>query len=178
MVCYTDHWSVMIGGDDEGSAMSTSAQSQIRTRMFARVMGPFLSIAPTTVAVRGSYMQTLFTEFKANPMWPWLYGAILLIGGLFIIAFHQYWRSPAAIIVSAMGWFFLIRGVLLLTVPRAYDAAGNAIYSSGAIAAIWVLFLSLASAGLYLTYVGWKPEPGNPEPVASASQDRPGATGS
>jgi hypothetical protein len=158
--------------------MSTAEQSRIRTRMFARVLGPFFTIVPTTIAVRGSYMQTLFDEFKANPMWPWLYGAILLIAGLIVIAFHQYWRSPAAIIVSAVGWFFAIRGLLLLTVPRAYDAAGNALYSSGAIAAIWVLFVCLALAGLYLTYVGWKPEPGTPKAVASPSEDRADAAGS
>jgi FtsH-binding integral membrane protein len=138
--------------------MTTPEPSRIRTRMFARVMGPYLTIVPTTVAVRGSYVQTLFNEFKANPMWPWLYGAILLMSGLFIIAFHQYWRSPAAVIVSLVGWFFAIRGILLLTVPRAYDAAGDAVYSSGARAAIWVLFVGLSSAGLYLSYVGWKPD--------------------
>ncbi|MBV8861621.1 MAG: hypothetical protein JO082_12480 [Mycobacterium sp.] len=149
--------------------MSTSEQAQIRTRMFARALGPFFTIVPTTVAVRGSYMQTLFTEFKANPMWPWLFGAILLIAGLVIIAFHQYWRSPAAIIVSVVGWFLAIRGVLLLIVPGAYDAAGNALYNWGATALIWVVFICLACSGLYLTYVGWKPEP---------SQDRPHAAGS
>ena len=63
----------------------------------AGTLGPFFTIVPTTVAVRGSYMLELFTEFRANPMWPWLFGAILLISGLVIIAFHQYWRSPAAI---------------------------------------------------------------------------------
>lgn len=140
--------------------MNTPEQSQTRTRNFARVLGPYLTIVPITVAVRGSHMQTLFTEFKANPMWPWLYGAILLMGGLFIIAFHQYWRGLAAVIVSAVGWFFAIRGVLLLTLPRTYDAAGDAIYSSGMSTAIWVMFACLASAGAYLTYVGWKPERG------------------
>jgi len=145
--------------------MSTSEQAQVRTRMFARALGPFFTIVPTTVAIRGSYMRTLFTEFKANPMWPWLFGAILLISGLVIIAFHQYWRSPAAIIVSVVGWFLAIRGVLLLTVPQAYDAAGNAVYDSGATALIWVVFLCLASAGLYLTYVGWKPQRGTPTGV-------------
>ena len=85
--------------------MSSSEQAQIRTRMFARTLGPFFTVVPTTVALRGSYMQTLFTEFKANPMWPWLYGAILLIAGLVIIAFHQYWRSPAAVIVSVWAGF-------------------------------------------------------------------------
>ena len=142
--------------------MSTPEQAQLRTRMFARALGPFFTIVPTTVAVRGSYMRTLFTEFKANPMWPWLFGAILLISGLVIIAFHQYWRSPAAIIVSVVGWFLAIRGVLLLTVPAAYDKAGDVVYSSGATVAIWVVFLCLALSGLYLTYVGWKPQPGTP----------------
>ncbi len=151
--------------------MSTSGQSQIRTRMFARALGPFFTIVPTTVAVRGSYMRTLFTEFDSNPMWAWLFGAILLMSGLIIIAFHQYWRSLAAIIVSALGWFLAIRGVLLLTVPRAYDAAGKAIYGSEATVVIWVLFLCLAAAGLYLTYVGWKPgretdPPGNGQSTA------------
>jgi len=155
--------------------MSTSEQSQIRTRMFARALGPFFTIVPTTVAVRGSYMRELFTEFKANPMWPWLFGAILLMFGLVVIAFHQYWRSPAAIIVSVVGWFLAIRGVLLLTVPSAYDAAGNALYSSGATAAIWVVFICLAAAGLYLTYVGWKPEPRTPKAMANATEDRPDA---
>jgi len=142
--------------------MSTSEQARVRTRMFARTLGPFFTIVPTTVAIRGSYMRTLFTEFKANPMWPWLFGAILLMFGLVIIAFHQYWRSPAAIIVSVLGWFLAIRGLLLLTVPAAYDAAGNALYDSGAIAVIWVVFIGLAASGLYLTYVGWKPQPGSP----------------
>ena len=157
--------------------MSTSEQSQFRTRMFARTLGPFFLIVPTTVAVRGSYMQTLFNEFKANPMWPWLYGAILLMFGLLIIAFHQYWRSPAAIIVSVVGWIMAIRGVLLLTVPSAYNAAGNAVYNSGATAVIWVVFVCLALAGLYLTYVGWRPEPRTPEAAVSATEDRSHAAG-
>lgn len=45
--------------------MNKPEQSQTRTRNFARVLGPYLTIVPITVAVRGSYMQTLFTEFKA-----------------------------------------------------------------------------------------------------------------
>ena len=145
--------------------MSTSEQAQVRTRMFARALGPFFTIVPTTVAVRGAYMRTLFTEFKANPMWPWLFGAILLIAGLVIIAFHQYWRSPAAIIVSLVGWFLAIRGVLLLTVPQAYNAAGDAALqlrgNRGHMGGV-----PLPGLGrLYLTYVGWKPQPHTPTGV-------------
>jgi hypothetical protein len=47
--------------------MSASEQSQMRTRMFARVLGPFFTIFAIYDAVRRSYLHTLFTEFKANP---------------------------------------------------------------------------------------------------------------
>jgi hypothetical protein len=134
--------------------MSTSEQSQMRIRMLLRVLKPFFTVFVIDDAVRRSYLQTLFTEFKANPMWPWLFGAILLIWALIIIAFHQYWRSPAAVIVSLLGWFLAVRGVVLLTVPQVSNAPGNAVYSSGASAVMWVESICLAAAGLYLTYVG------------------------
>jgi uncharacterized membrane protein HdeD (DUF308 family) len=154
--------------------MSTSEQSQMRTRMFARVLGPFFAIVLTSVVIRGSLMQTLFTEFKANPTWPWLFGAILLMFGLVIIAFHQYWRSAAAVIVSLLGWFLAIRGVLLLTVPQAYSAPTSAIYSSGGIAAERLLDICLGLVpGLYLTYAGWIAKPKHPSPT----RDRPHAAG-
>ena len=53
--------------------------------------------------------------------------------------------------------------MLLLTVPQAYDAAGNVVYSTGLKAVIWVIFGCLALAGLYLTYVGWKPDQHAPD---------------
>ena len=146
--------------------------------MLARTLGPFFAIVPPTVAIRGSYMQTLFTEFKANPMWPWLYGAILLMFGLIVIAFHQYWRSPAAVILSAVGWIMAARGVLLLQpLFGVYSAAGNAVYSSGASAGIWVVGIGLGLVGLYLTYVGWKPQKQTPEAGVSPPGDRSHAAG-
>jgi hypothetical protein len=142
----------------------SSEQSQVRTHMFARVLGPYFTIVPATVGVREAYMRTLFTEFKANPMWPWLYGAILLMLGLVIIAFHQYWRSPAAVIVSVVGWFLAIRGVILLVVPQTYTSIGNAVEGgSGGQALVRVVAICLALAGLYLTYVGWIAKPSRPE---------------
>jgi hypothetical protein len=123
--------------------------------MFARVLGPYFLIVPATIAVRASYMQTLLSEFGANPMWPWLYGAILLFSGLMIIAFHQYWRGAAAIIVSLLGWFLAVRGVLLLTVPQTLTSAGNALTRPVSYPLVRVFFAALALVGLYLTYVGW-----------------------
>jgi protein-S-isoprenylcysteine O-methyltransferase Ste14 len=150
----------------------SSEQSQVRTHMFARVLGPYFTIVPATVGVREAYMRTLFTEFKANPMWPWLYGAILLMLGLVTVAFHQYWRSPAAVIVSVVGWLLAIRGVILLVVPQAYTSVGNAVEGgSGGQALVRVLAICLALAGLYLTYVGWIAKPRRPESAEGSPRE-------
>jgi protein-S-isoprenylcysteine O-methyltransferase Ste14 len=150
----------------------SSEQSQVRTHMFARLLGPYFTIVPATVGVREAYMRTLFTEFKANPMWPWLYGAILLMLGLVTIAFHQYWRSPAAVIVSVVGWLLAIRGVILLVVPQAYTSVGNAVEGgSGGQALVRVLAICLALAGLYLTYVGWIAKPRRPESAEGSPRE-------
>lgn len=150
----------MSAPDDE-DAINAPGDPNVRTRIFARVLGPFFAIVPATIAVRGENMRTLLDEFGSNPMWPWLFGAILLLFGTLIIAFHQFWRGVAPVLVSLLGWFLFIRGVLLLTVPQRVTQAGEALTSRGAYIGVRVFFLGLACVGLYLTYVGWiaKPRP-------------------
>ena len=78
--------------------MSRSAQTQVRTWMFARAFGPFFLIVPSIIAVRAStQMRVLLHEFASEPIWQWVLGAVLLMWGCIIIAFHQYWRGAAAI---------------------------------------------------------------------------------
>ncbi len=139
--------------------MNQTDQSRMRTRMFARAFGPFFLIVPSIIAVRASsQMPVLLHEFAHDPMWQWELGAILLMWGSVIIAFHQYWRSVAAVLVSLLGWFLAIRGILILAVPDVYDSAGNAL-EQNAISLVRVIFAALALVGLYLTYVGWIAKP-------------------
>ena len=158
--------------------MSSSEQSQIRTRTFARAFGPFFVIVPSIIAVRAtSLMKNLLSEFAADPMWQWVLGAFLLLGGSIIIALHQYWRSAAAIIVSLLGWFLAVRGVLILVVPQTYVSAGNAM-EHGAVPLVRAIFIGLALVGLYLTYVGWIAAPSRPESATvNPTQDRGHAAG-
>jgi hypothetical protein len=143
--------------------------SRIRTRMFARAFGPFFLIVPSIIAVRASsQMPVLLHKFSNDPMWQWELGALLLMWGSVIIAFHQYWRSVAAVLISLLGWFLAIRGILILAIPDVYDSAGSAL-EQNAIPLVRVIFAGIALVGLYLSYVGWIAKP--------AGQDQPDAAG-
>jgi len=148
--------------------MSVSQESQARTRMFARVLGPFLVIVDVTAVAHASDMQKLLSQFEATSLWTWVAGAFVLLFGLVMVAGHQYWRGAAAIIVSLLGWLVTLRGLLLLAFPKAFLSAANAMIGAQA---WWVtLCIALALVGVYLTYVGWAPTPSRPTQQAAAVQ--------
>jgi hypothetical protein len=134
------------------SIVAATPELQTRTGAFARIMGPWLVIVPGIVALRASEMDALASEFFKNDLFEWFAGAMLLFGGLFIIAFHQYWSSVAAIIISLFGWVLALRGLVLMAAPELYQRAGMAV---GAIFFVYLIFGFLVAIGVYLTYVGW-----------------------
>jgi hypothetical protein len=133
--------------------MPVTTDSRARTRAFARVLGPFLTIVPATVAVRMGTMNELLTGFFENPAVTWIIGAILLFAGLFIIANHQIWSSAPAIVISVLGWLFALRGVVLLAAPGLLERVAAALI--GATTPIRIAFALLALIGAWLTYTGW-----------------------
>jgi hypothetical protein len=154
--------------------MSSSHQPQTRTRMFARVLGPFFVIACITAVARASQMPALISDFGANALWSWVAGSFVLIGGLVIIALHSYWRTPAAVIVSVLGWLIALRGLLLLAFPTAFISMAHSLLAMGG---LWrAVCIGFAMIGLYLTCVGWMPASRrSASPAASATPDLPRA---
>jgi hypothetical protein len=132
-----------------------SAQTKARTRMFARVLGPYLVIVTVTAVARGSRMQTVLSEFSSNSVLPWVTGAFVLLSGLVIVALHQHWRGPAAVIVSVLGWLTALKGLFLLTFPQTYISFADFAVDG----LVWwrAGFAVTALIGLYLAYVGWTP---------------------
>ena len=137
--------------------MPATLESQLRTRAFARVIGPFLVIVPTIVAARAPDMGVELSAFFQNAALVWITGGFLLFAGLLIIAHHQYWWSAAAILISLFGWFLALRGIALLAAPHLYESAGIA--AMGAIPFVRLGFGLLVLAGLWLTYAGWIAKP-------------------
>ena len=141
--------------------MDAPAQSQARTRVFSRVLGPFLVIADVTAVARASDMQTLLSQFEANSLWTWVTGAFILLFGLIVVAGHQYWRGAAAIVVSLLGWLITLRGLLLFAFPQTFVSLANDMIGAQA---WWVAAcVVFALVGLYLTYVGWAPVSDRPK---------------
>jgi len=132
--------------------MDTSAPSE-RTRLFARVLGPYFVIAMAVYVAQSPDLPALLDSLDANPMLPWVTGAFTLITGLVIVALHQEWGSAAAIIVSVTGWLTTVKGVVIMAFPGVYGSLANSMNDGSALIATQGVVVG--ALGVYLTYVGW-----------------------
>ena len=139
--------------------MPATLEARLRTRTFARVFGPFLTIVPTVVLFRMRAMGVLVSSFFGNPAVVWMMGALVLMSGLLIIAFHQYWHSVSAVLLSLLGWFFALRGLALLAAPELYSKSAAA-FSTGNMTRVAYAFPAfMLSIGIWFTYTGWIAKP-------------------
>jgi uncharacterized protein YjeT (DUF2065 family) len=119
-------------------------------------MGPWLVIVPGIIVLRASGMSTLASEFFKSGLFVWFAGALLLFAGLLIIAFHQYWSSVAAVLISLFGWILALRGLVLMAAPELYERAATSMEAiPEAVPLVQLVFGVLVAIGLYLSYVGW-----------------------
>lgn len=137
--------------------MPATLESRSRTRAFARVIGPYLVIVTGILVVRAPGLGPILSAFFQNEALVWMMGALLFFCGLLIIAYHQYWSSPAAVVISLFGWFLAVRGFILLAAPQLILRGGIA--SLQMVPAVRIGFSVLVLTGLWLTYVGWFTKP-------------------
>ena len=136
----------------------STAEDAQRTPAFARVIGPFVAVATVIVAIRLPDLTGLVDNLFANAVLPWMLGAMMLIAGLIVIAFHQYWRSVTAVLISLFGWFVALRGVTMMAFPATIETgAGDTLASQGLLLVARIFFGLMTVMGLWLTSVGWRP---------------------
>ena len=103
--------------------MATKPEAHARTRAFARVLGPYLVIVPGLIVAKLPEAVTLAPAFFSNPALVFIMGALMVFGGIFMIANHSFWRGASAILISLFGWILALRGLVLLLAPEFYERA-------------------------------------------------------
>jgi hypothetical protein len=131
-------------------------EAQLRTRAFARVIGPYVATFGIVYAVRLPDLGGLVGDLFAQTFNVLILGALMLAGGLVIIGLHRSWRGPLAVTVSLFGWFVAVRGFLLIATPSTIEAGVDAtMLSPTATIVARVFFAALGMLGLVLAYAGW-----------------------
>ena len=136
--------------------MPASVEAQLRSRAFARVIGPYVATFGIVYAIRLPELNDLVGDLFAQSFPMLMLGALMLAAGLVVIGLHRNWRGPLAVTISLFGWFVAIRGFLLIATPSTIQAGAEAtLLSPTATTVARVFFAALGLLGLALAYAGW-----------------------
>lgn len=124
-----------------------------RTRLLARIVGPFLLIAGAAVALRASTIPELFPIFFADPPLVLITGVFTLMVGLVMVAAHHHWNTLAAAAISVLAIMAVIRGATLMLAPDLAASLAEGLAHAPAVPLALAALTALI--GAWLTFVGW-----------------------
>ena len=96
----------------------------IETLSTTQILAVFIGLYMVAAGIgfltgRGSYA-TLIDELRDNTALGYVTGAFVFALGAAMVAVHNLWTGPLAIVVSLVGWGALIEGVLMLAIRRPF----------------------------------------------------------
>ncbi|HZP07833.1 hypothetical protein [Methyloceanibacter sp.] len=131
------------------------------SRYIARLMGPVLVAIGIGMVVGivtdGEGYLVLMKEFLGSRALIFLTAVLTLVAGLAIVNAHNLWVPDWRLVVTVLGWLFILRGVFALVLPALVQHLGEEVIAghSGIIAGAAVTL----ALGAFLSVMGYRKEP-------------------
>ena len=120
--------------------------------LIARLIGPLFAAVGVGMIVNATFYATAVGEGAHSPVLIAISGIATLLAGLAILNAHHAWTADWRVLVTLIGWLFVIAGLLRLILPKFVETAAPAVYSgpaaemvAGAIILVVGAILSFAS---------------------------------
>lgn len=128
------------------------------TRFCARVIGPLALIIGSIVLARGHDLALIMPAIIGDSPLSFTTGVFTLIVGMVLFVAHHHWSTPTAIIISLLGVFAIVRGVVLMFSPSFLADLVSAATGGDAIGVLIAGVIGLL-IGAWLTFAGWFAKP-------------------
>ena len=86
----------------------------------ASIFGPFLLILGLWMLLYHDNMMKVVSSTKSTPSVLGLVGIINLLIGLTVLGLYHTWSWSFPVLVTALGWFYLLRGLMIFFVPQVF----------------------------------------------------------
>ncbi len=111
--------------------------------------------------VNPGFYRKMFSDFVENSAILYIGGVMALVVGMLIVMFHNTWTKDWSVIITVFGWLALIKGVVILVLPKAMVSLAKAIMENATFMKVEALIAIIA--GLLFLYLGFCPK--SPLPI-------------
>jgi hypothetical protein len=104
------------------------------SRYIARLMGPVLLIIGIGMVMgmltEGDAYSSLLKEFIGSRALIFVTGVLALVAGLAIVNAHNLWVPDWRVVITVLGWLFILRGFMNLVFPITVQNLGDRMIAS------------------------------------------------
>jgi hypothetical protein len=104
------------------------------SRYIARLMGPVMLIIGigmiAGMLTEGDAYSSVMKEFIGSRALIFITGGLALVAGLAVVNAHNLWVPDWRVIVTILGWLFIVRGVSNLVFPGTVQTLGDRMIAS------------------------------------------------
>ena len=120
----------------------------------ARLVGPLFVAIGLGILINPSFYNGAIIEAVHSPTLVYLSGIASLIAGLAVLNAHRTWTADWRVIVTILGWLFVIGGIIRIVLPGVIENIWLTVYS-GPNALIVVAVIVLV-VGAFLSFRGYR----------------------
>lgn len=121
--------------------------------LLAKLIGPILIVTALGALLNRTYYEQVFIELADSRLAIFLIGFLALVMGSLILRFHNVWTADWRVLITAIGWLSIFRGLFATLAPRSFMAFGRRYVANSA--AITLGLVGTLLIGILLTYAGY-----------------------
>ena len=122
------------------------------TVFLAQIWGPIMLAIGLGIFVSRSYYLKLYRDLEKEMLAVLIFGMLGTALGIMQIGVHNAWNTLPQIVVSALGWGLLLKGLVFIIAPRFVDRGGDWEAKSGLLP---IAATALLIIGAYLVWIGY-----------------------
>jgi hypothetical protein len=106
--------------------MPAKGQDHVAASIFlAKLIGPIALAIGLALAFNAAVYRAMTDEFLRSHALIFLAGLITLAAGLAIVLSHNVWTADWRVVITILGWLFIVSGLVRTTAPQVAAAMGR-----------------------------------------------------
>ena len=124
--------------------------------LIARLIGPLFAALGLGMLLNATFYAAAVGEGAHSPVLIAIAGMATLVAGLAILNAHRAWTYDWRVLVTVIGWVFIVAGLIRLILPTLAETLAPAVYSGPA--ALMVAGVVVLIIGGILSFEGYRTE--------------------
>jgi hypothetical protein len=122
--------------------------------LIARLIGPVFVATGLGMLANATFYASAVAEGAGSPVLIAVSGMATLLGGAAILNAHRAWTYDWRVLITIIGWLFVVAGIIRLVLPTVAERAAPAVYPGPA--AEMVAGAIVFVIGAFLSFEGYR----------------------